>query len=159
MKPWMLAAALLPMLASCATTSTTPTVAGTLSAPDAVMRAADAAPDGVHGRFAMTVRAVGTKHGMTFLNSEPDYRDQRNLSIALAPKTVETLEKRFNAPLKQALLNQQIVVDGTARRTRIDFIDDDGKRTDKYYYQTHIALRVAEQLQRVDLPEQATAAR
>ena len=47
---------------------------------EAIRRAAEAAPRGVEGRFTFTVKATGRAEGnRLFLNSEADYRDQRNI--------------------------------------------------------------------------------
>lgn len=139
---------LLPLLlAACATHPDARLgAADTIIPSEAVMRAADAAPQGVRGTFAMQVRASGVDHGITYLNSEKDYRDQRNLSIAVAPQAAQALEARFHAPLSQALVGQDIVVHGAARRVKIWF-SSQGQPTDKYYYQTHVVVETADQLQ------------
>lgn len=50
----------------------------------AVLLAADAAPAGVEGTFALTVLGTGSQRDQLFLNSESDYRDQRSLTVAMA---------------------------------------------------------------------------
>ncbi|SEM27072.1 hypothetical protein SAMN05428989_3576 [Pseudoxanthomonas sp. GM95] len=148
MKTRMLFALLLPLLAACATHPDARLGnADTIAPRQAIERAADAAPKVVTGTFAMPVRATGMQHGITFLNSEADYRDQRNLTIAITPMAAQALEDRFDAPLSKALVGKDIVVKGAARRVKIYFIDDDGKATDKYYYQTHVQVTAADQLQ------------
>ena len=112
----------------------------------AVQRAADAAPGGVTGVFAMRVTTTGTQDGMTYLNSEQDYRDQRNLTIALPPAVVRQLESRLGADVRTALQGRQILVRGEAKRVRINFIAN-GRPTDKYYYQTHVRVTDAGQIQ------------
>ena len=53
--------------------------------PSSAVQLAAAAPrDGVTGVFAMTVRAVGRDERGVYLNSERDYRDQRNLTVTQA---------------------------------------------------------------------------
>ena len=111
----------------------------------AVQLAAAAPRTGITGVFAMTVRATG-KTNRVHLNSELDYRDQRNLSISVEPEAAEELTSRFGSPPDVALKGKQILVTGTAKRTRIVFISD-GKPTDKYYYQTHVAVTKASQIQ------------
>jgi len=111
----------------------------------AVLLAANAAPDGVPGTFAMTVQATGTQNGRGFLNSELDYRDQRNLSVVLSPQAVQGLQERLGADPLVALQGKNILVTGSAARTRIAFIVD-GVPTDKYYYQTHVNVTDASQL-------------
>jgi hypothetical protein len=114
--------------------------------PSQAVQIAAASPRfGVTGVFALTVKATG-KTGRVHLNSEYDYRDQRNLSIALEPRASEELERIFGAPPEVALKGKRILVSGTAKRARIVFLVD-GKPTDKYYYQTHVVVTQASQIQ------------
>ena len=111
----------------------------------AVQLAAASARTGVTGVFAMTVKATG-KTTRVHLNSELDYRDQRNLSIAVEPAAAEELALQLGSPPEIALKGKQILVTGTAKRTKIVFISD-GKPTNKYYYQTHVSVTKASQIQ------------
>jgi hypothetical protein len=113
---------------------------------EAIQLAAAAAPDGVPGTFAMRVRATGKKDGFVYLNSEPDYRDQRCLTIAIAPEAARELTARFGADPASALKDKDILVTGEATRTTVWFVER-GKRTGKYYYQTHVAVTEPDQLQ------------
>ena len=115
---------------------------------EAISRAADAAPRGVRGRFVMKVRAVGRADGRLFLNSEEDYRDQRNLSIAVAPRAARATLKRLGLRRDGDFVGRRISVNGVAERVRIDFTSN-GRSTGKYYYQTHV---------RVDRPGQVSLA-
>lgn len=66
-----------------------------ISPEEAVHLAAKAAPEGVPGIFALRVQATGTQSGRFYLNSELDYRDQRNLTIALGPQVAVQLAERL----------------------------------------------------------------
>lgn len=117
--------------------------------PSSAVQLAAAAPrDGVSGVFAMTVRAVGRDERGVYLNSERDYRDQRNLTVVLTPDAAAELEGRLGGPLEQRLRGHAIQVSGTARRTKIVFFAD-GQATDKYYYQTHVRVMKAGQIRPV----------
>lgn len=105
----------------------------------AIMAAAKAGPDGVSGTFKMVVRNVGPQDGGFYLNSELDYRDQRNLTVAMSEETGRSLEKRIGASSDNALIGRKIFVRGTARRVKIVFTVN-GQPTVKYYYQTHILV-------------------
>jgi hypothetical protein len=142
MKLPALALALLAVaLSGCAATNarTDGAVAAPLSPVQAVMMAAEAAPKGVDGVFEMEVRGSGRDRFRSYLNSEADYRDQRNLTIALSPAAVEGLRQRLGADPVDALRGRRIVVTGTAQRVRIDFLGN-GLPTGKYYYQTHVRV-------------------
>jgi len=111
----------------------------------AVMAAADAAPRGFPGRFGFVVRRADMVGSRLFLNSYPDYRDQRNLSVAIHPAVVAALRVQHGDNLRGLFLGRSIVVDGEARRERIDFTVD-GRSSGKYYFQTHVAVTGVEQL-------------
>ena len=103
------------------------------------------AEGGVAGTFVLQVRATGTDDGRVYLNSETDYRDQRNLTIAITPAAAGALTARLGAPPAAALAGQRIVVDGVATRVRIDFTVD-GHPSGKYYYQTQVQVTDAAQI-------------
>ncbi len=112
---------------------------------EAINLAADAAPRGVEGTFALTVKATGAEGGETFLNSELDYRDQRNLTVAVSPAATRQLAERLGEHPRTALMGRDILVHGAAVRTRIDFTSQ-GRPTGKYYYQTHVKVIDARQI-------------
>lgn len=106
---------------------------------EAISRAADAAPRGVRGRFVMKVRAVGRAGGRLYLNSEEDYRDQRNLAVAVPPGAARATMKRLGLRRDGDFVGRRIAVDGVAERVRIDFMSN-RRPTDKYYYQTRVRV-------------------
>lgn len=116
-----------------------------MTAPQAVIAAANAAPRGVSGSFALVVRRAEMVGPRLFLNSEDDYRDQRNLSIAIQPYALPGLRDRLGKDLRAALVGRDIRVRGVARRTRIGFFKN-GKPTGLYYYQTHVVVDSAAQI-------------
>jgi len=118
----------------------------TPASPEDAIHAANAkAPDAVPGSFALHILSTGHEDGCVFLNSEIDYRDQRNLTIVVAPSTVTALADRYKQPPEQFFLDKNIVVDGAARREKIVFFSR-GMPTDKYYYQTHIVVDDPDQI-------------
>jgi hypothetical protein len=111
---------------------------------EAVLRAAAAKPRGITGVFAMSIKATG-RSDKVHLNSELDYRDPRNLSIAVMPTAAAELEATLGSAPEVALKGKRILVSGTARTVRIDFLTDSGP-TGKYYYQTHVRVDRASQI-------------
>ena len=105
----------------------------------AVIAAAKAGPEGVGGIFVMVVRGTGHQDGRFFLNSETDYRDQRNLTIAMSDEMGAAIERKIGADSDDALIGRKIFVRGVAHRVKISFTVD-GRATDKYYYQTHVLV-------------------
>jgi len=112
----------------------------------AVITAAKVAPDGVQGLFALEVRATGHLDSKVYLNSETDYRDQRNLTIAIGPLVAADLKLRYGAEPEVFFKGKHVVVSGIAERVRIDFAVN-GVVTEKYYYQTHVNVSSAHQIQ------------
>lgn len=115
-----------------------------MSPAQAVMNAAEM-PAGVGGVFEMVVRATGRQGRLLYLNSERDYRDQRNLTIAVGPEQERALAERLGGPVETAIAGKVIAVRGVARKTRIDFVSG-GRPSGKYYFQTHLNLRSARDL-------------
>lgn len=107
---------------------------------------------GVSGRFELTVRAVGERDGMIYLNSETDYRDRNCLTIAVAKQLARRV---FGSdaldPIRQRLIGRKIVVAGVARQVRIDFTVD-GQPTGKYYFQVHARAMSSRQFLAVPPP-------
>lgn len=112
---------------------------------EAIQSAAAAAPRSVGGQFAIRVQGVGRQDGNVYLNSETDYRDQRNLTIAILPSAIGPLAQRYGSEADVFLVGKRIVVTGEARRTRILFTEN-GRPTGKYYYQTHVRVSNANQV-------------
>lgn len=111
--------------------------AGTILPFEAVQRAAYAASKPVYGLFWLRVQATGTMKGEVYLNSEKDYRDQRNITIVIKPAAAKALEKKLGRSPATAYIHKSILVRGAARRVTIYFAID-GKPSAKYYYQTHV---------------------
>lgn len=141
---WMLAA-LLASLAGCATDPRITPDAHWIDPSQAVQLAAAAAPRGVSGVFALTVQAAA-RPGPLYLNSERDYRDQRDLTVVVLPAAAKALAERLHGEPERMLRGRRILVAGWARRVRIDFIAD-GHPSGKYYYQTHVVVTDATQIQ------------
>lgn len=111
--------------------------AGAILPFEAIQRAAYAAPKSVYGLFWLRVQAVGSIGDEVYLNSERDYRDQRNITIVIRPAVARALEKTYGRNLQKVFLHQGLLVRGAARRVTIYFTCE-GRPSSKYYYQTHI---------------------
>ncbi|MFC3593944.1 hypothetical protein ACFOON_09895 [Novosphingobium piscinae] len=120
-----------------------PTCSGRCYTPvEAVTLASQLAPRGaLAGRFAVQVKAVGEANGRFFLNSETDYRDRNCLTLALTADVAKAQAGRAElAAVRDRFLGKWVYVDGVAARRRIMFVNDDGKATDKYYFQIHVVV-------------------
>ena len=112
----------------------------------AVELAADAAPSAVGGVFDVQVRATGDQDGIIYLNTEIDYRDQRNLSVDIPPDVAAALQTKYGESPETFFKGKHLAVTGAAQRVTIWFFAN-GVQTDKYYYQTHVKVTDPSQLQ------------
>ena len=131
-------------LLACSCSSVPTNSKGWIEPTDAIRAANEDPRYGVRGEFVITVKALDTTPYRSYLNSEMDYRDQRNLTIRMPTSIVPDLEKRLGVKF-QDLKNRRLVILGVAKRNRIDFVAD-GKPTGKYYYQTHVHVDSATQI-------------
>ncbi|AWH54070.1 hypothetical protein C1924_13195 [Stenotrophomonas sp. ESTM1D_MKCIP4_1] len=142
-RPALLASLLVPLLlgTGCAHRVATapPPVPGYIGSIEAVRAAQDDPARGISGIFAMTVQAVGSDDGRLYLNSERDYRHPLNITLNMDAALRPELEAALGLKLDH-LQNRRLLVRGTARQTRIDFINGNGQRSGKYYYQTQISV-------------------
>ncbi len=131
------------LLAGCDRSAPTASGAEWIAPSNAVQLAAASPDDGVTGVFYMTVKGTGMTDRL-HLNSESDYRDQRNLSVAVEPAAAKELAEALGAPPQFVLRGKRILVIGTAKRARIEFTAG-GRPTNKYYFQTHVLVKKASQ--------------
>ena len=131
-------------LLACSCSSVPTNSKGWIEPTDAIRAANDDPRYGDRGEFVITVKALDITPYRSYLNSEMDYRDQRNLTIRMPTSIVPDLEKRLGVKF-QDLKNRRLVILGVAKRNRIDFVAD-GKPTGKYYYQTHVHVDSATQI-------------
>ena len=109
---WKIMTAAALVLASAAGAESAKPVLG----PEQAIATADAARQGYHGRFAMTVLATGKTRGATYLNSTADYRAPDVLTFRLAPNVAGVLTKRFGTPAAEYLQGKRVTVEGIVRR-------------------------------------------
>ena len=124
--------------------ASSPTVSDYLTPEQAVLQAAEAAPAGVPGTFVLVVAGASAADGDDYLDSQKDYRDQRNLAVDVTPHAAAQLKQQYGKEPLAFFVGKRIAVAGTAYRAKI-IIRDNGKPTGLYYYQTH--LRVVEAAQ------------
>lgn len=109
-----------------------------------IKAAADAAPRGVDGVYQFEIKASGTQRQRVYLNTELDYRDQRNITVSLTPQVAAEYAQKYGQPAENYFLNKSIRVRGSATRVKILF--DSQKPNGKYYYQTHVPVIYTSQI-------------
>lgn len=136
---------LILVLSAC---TTTPEVTSNLASTDVmrlIEKTAENAPGGVKGTFQFSIKASALLHSAVYLNTELDYRDRRSITIALHPKTIAAFTKKYGTSPNAYFLNKNIEVTGKAKQIKIWFTSN-GKRTEKYYFQTHIKVTSLNQI-------------
>lgn len=146
MKAFLCYPALLLTLAGCAVQQDVLPAKPGLSAWDAILLSEQAAPQAVPGLFSLQIRNADRVGDVVYLNTELDYRDRRNVTVLLTSQVMKELAKNYpdQAP-EHYFPGRSIVVNGAAVRRTIWFISE-GKKTDKYYFQTHIPVWQAGQI-------------
>ncbi len=113
---------------------------------DVIELAAASAPAGIHGKLEMDVLAVGRLAKNIYLNSETDYRDQRNISIVIPIQLAHSFKSEYGVFPDEYLKFKKIAVTGEAKRVKISFYSN-GVKTDKYYYQTQLRVSSLDQIE------------
>ena len=94
------------------------------------------------------VKATGSLEGRVFLNTEYDYRDPRNITIVLSPEIATEFEKKYEMSPEAYFLKKRVLVKGQLVQVKIWF-SSNGKRSNKYYYQTHMRIASLEDIRLV----------
>jgi len=103
------------------------------------------APDGVKGTFRFSIKASDVERKVVYLNTELDYRDRRSITVALHPKTITAFTKKYGSRPEAYFVNKNIEVIGVAKQMKVWFFSN-GKRTEKYYFQTHVRVKSINQI-------------
>jgi len=117
---------------------------------DAIWAVSAAAPEPIVGIFELIVVEATYLREATYMNSESDYRDRRNLTIAIDPRTLAGFKEKYAYYPDIFFLNKKIRVKGLAQRVRIDFVidpDDENEVRNKYYYQIHVPVVDVDQIE------------
>jgi len=134
------------ILSACSSTHETVLNSQSTDVMRLIEQVAENAPKGVIGTFQIPIKSFGNQGRMAYLNSELDYRDQRNITLAITPKAIKELKSKYGENYQTLFINKSLKVKGMAKRVKIFFISN-GKITKKYYYQTHIRIDTGTQIQ------------
>ena len=126
-------------ISACSTTPEVVSNPNTADIMNVIALSEENAPNGVKGTFKLPIKASGAQGKVVYLNTEQDYRDRRNITVALHPKLIGELVETYGTSPDAYFINKTIEVTGEAKRAKIHFFSK-GKYTDKYYFQTHIRV-------------------
>ena len=127
------------MLSGCSSTPKITSNPDIASIMNLIALTEDKAPDGIKGTFQLAIKASGNQRGFIYLNTETDYRDRRNITIAIHPKLIDAFTQKYGESPELYFINKTIEVTGEAKRMKIFFFSM-GQITKKYYFQTHIRV-------------------
>ncbi|WP_218311571.1 hypothetical protein [Alteromonas antoniana] len=91
----------------------------------------------IDGSYTLKVVATGQQRNAVFLNTQEDYRDPRNITIALSPKLAKAFYSQHQQQPQDYFKGKTIAVSGELKQVEILFLKD-GRPSGKYYYQTHV---------------------
>jgi len=97
------------------------------------------APKGLKGEFLLTIKNSGKQSTRIFLNTQEDYRDRRNITVTLLPSFQQAFKAKYGEDIRSYYEEKTLRVKGEAKRMKVWFFSA-GKRSQKYYFQTHIAV-------------------
>lgn len=137
MKSLIIAAVL--VLSACSSTTEFTTTSASTDVMRLIEQTAVNTPKGVTGTFQFSIKASGIERNIVYLNTELDYRDRRSITVALPPKVVKAFINQYGSSPDLYLVNKNIEVTGEAKQIKVWFFSN-GKRTTKYYFQTHIRV-------------------
>ncbi|MDK1286329.1 hypothetical protein [Pseudoalteromonas umbrosa] len=96
------------------------------------------APNSVRGVFQFEIKAGAKRGDVVYLNTQEDYRDRRNVTLALSWYAVSKMTKKYGQRPEVFFINKKVEVVGEASRKKIPLYRQDGTASEAYYYQTHI---------------------
>lgn len=117
---------------------------GVIDPVQAVIYAAQSAPNAHTGTFGMQVRNLGSNPRYVYLNSELNYREQFNVSVRMDIEVARFLRRTYGQNWLDEIIGKQIEIEGEVKREEIWFVCN-RERTNSYYYQTHIHVSRPEQ--------------
>ncbi|MDM7862325.1 hypothetical protein QTP81_17085 [Alteromonas sp. ASW11-36] len=129
-------------LAGCAPGPLTPSPEQTR---ELTQQAIDYQPSGNSNRQILNIKAAGVQGQFVYLNTELDYRDHSNITIAIPPSVAQQLEQKFGASPQDYFIGKSVSVTGDSRKIKVRE-NNDGVPTGKYVYQTHIRITQPEQI-------------
>lgn len=136
---------LLLMLSGCSSTQDVARKQSSTNIIQLIEKAKRKYPEEIRGTFQIPIKATGSQGGIIYLNSDLDYRDPKSVAVALLPSTIEPFTNAYGSSPDLYFLNKTIEVIGKVKRVKI-YMYKNGKRTKKYYFQTHIKVTNIEQV-------------
>jgi len=113
--------------------------------PKEAIESASKENPGVVGTYKFEVKSANVVKGILFLNSEPNYRDPKCLTVRCDETATRMLTCRFGGSPASFLKGKCILATGRPVRVPIAIVEN-GEPTNLGYYQTHIRISNPEML-------------
>lgn len=91
----------------------------TLTAAQAIGRAAAASPRPVRAVFEFKVQNAVKSRGGYYLDSEKDFHSPQNLGVVIRPSAMPELTKKYGDDLKAALVGKTVKIIGQVKRRAV----------------------------------------
>ena len=91
----------------------------TLTAAQAVSRAAAAAPRYVRAVVQFKVESAAKARGGYYLDSEKDFHSPQNLGVVIRPSAMPELTRKYGDDLKAALIGKTVKIIGQVKRRAV----------------------------------------
>jgi hypothetical protein len=91
----------------------------TLTAAQAISRAAAASPRYVRAVVEFKVQSAAKSRGGYYLDSEKDFHSPQNLGVAIRPSAMPELTRKYGDDLKAALIGKTVKIIGQVRRRAV----------------------------------------
>jgi len=91
----------------------------TLTAAQAVSRAAAASPNAVRAVVEFKVESAAKSRGGYYLDSEKDFHSTSNLGVMIRPSAMPELTKKYGDDLKAALVGKTVKIIGQVQRVSV----------------------------------------
>ena len=101
------------------------------------------------GVFRMEVQATGRGDGNIYLNSMPDFRDPRCLTVRFGTEAQAAFRKRYGVDPDVYYKGKTVTVVGGARRVRISVFSA-SLTAENHYFQTQIDISDPDQIRTID---------
>lgn len=133
------------LLIGCNKPQTSKTSSNGFTVWDIIEKTEAIAPQGLKGEFVLSIKNSGKQSGRIYLNTQEDYRDRRNITVTLEPSFQQAFKAKHDIDIRSHFEGQKLLVRGEAKRMKVWFFSQ-GKRTEKYYFQTHIVVKKLDQI-------------
>ena len=91
----------------------------TLTAAEAISRAAAASPKPVRALFQFKVQSAAKSRDGYYLDSEKDFHSAQNLGVAIKASAMPGLTRKYGVDLKAALVGKTVKIIGQVQRVSV----------------------------------------